>query len=114
MMTFRPREYAAKLPGDIIMHKNDNKLDFNPFRLRWGTPPENVKDAHRNGKYDGTKVAQKPVMSYVNGEFEKRHESLGDATKYLQEIGYTDANFQAVNRASENNVTCYDRTWKLS
>ncbi|AGE49436.1 hypothetical protein ATCVCan0610SP_263L [Acanthocystis turfacea Chlorella virus Can0610SP] len=52
MMTFRPREYAAKLPGDILLHKNDDPLDFNPFRLRWGTHPENGKDAYRNGKHD--------------------------------------------------------------
>ncbi|AGE56540.1 hypothetical protein ATCVNEJV2_164L [Acanthocystis turfacea Chlorella virus NE-JV-2] len=111
MMTFRPKEYAAKLPGDIILHKNDNKLDFNPFRLRWGTPPENGKDAHKNGKYDGTKTAQKPVASYIDGVLEREHENLHDAARYLREKGYSDANHQGVNRASENNIACYDRTW---
>lgn len=111
MMTFRPREYVAKLPGDIMLHKNDNMLDFNPFRLRWGTHSENGIDAHRNGKYDGTKSTQKLVVSYINGELEKKHESLSDAAKYLREIGYPDAKHQAVSRAAKNNVAKYDRTW---
>ncbi|AGE56874.1 hypothetical protein ATCVNTS1_163R [Acanthocystis turfacea Chlorella virus NTS-1] len=59
LMMFRPREYVAKLPGDIILHKNDDKLDFNPFRLRWGSQSENIKDAYKNGKYDGTKRSKK-------------------------------------------------------
>ncbi|AGE55610.1 hypothetical protein ATCVMN08101_326L [Acanthocystis turfacea Chlorella virus MN0810.1] len=60
LMTFRPNEYAAKLPGDIILHKNDDKLDFNPFHLRWGTHSDNRIDAHANGKYYNTKIARKP------------------------------------------------------
>ncbi|AGE56806.1 hypothetical protein ATCVNEJV2_978L [Acanthocystis turfacea Chlorella virus NE-JV-2] len=113
MMTFRPREYAAKLPGDIIMHKNDDKLNFNPFRLHWGTRQENGKDAHRNGKYDDTKSAQKSVTSYINGEFEKEHESLHDAERYLQENGYSGADRRIVSYAVNNGVTRYDRAWKL-
>ncbi|AGE50123.1 hypothetical protein ATCVCanal1_258L [Acanthocystis turfacea Chlorella virus Canal-1] len=112
MMTFRPREYAAKLPGDIIMHKNDDKLNFNPFRLRWGTPPENGKDAHRNGKYDGTKKKQKPVASYINDVFEKNHESLRDAAKYLRENGYPTATRSNVTDGLYDGVVRYDRTWK--
>jgi hypothetical protein len=51
LMTFRPNEYAARTPGDIILHKKDDKLNFNPFRLRWGTETDNRIDAHNNGKY---------------------------------------------------------------
>ncbi|AGE56833.1 hypothetical protein ATCVNEJV3_026L [Acanthocystis turfacea Chlorella virus NE-JV-3] len=113
MMTFRPREYAAKLPGDQLLHKHDDRNDFNPFRLRWGTPPENSKDAHKNGKFIGKKTAQKPVVSYINNVFEIEHDSLGDAVRYLQGNGYPGAYRKAVSRAIENNVTRYGRTWKL-
>ncbi|AGE57788.1 hypothetical protein ATCVNTS1_840L [Acanthocystis turfacea Chlorella virus NTS-1] len=112
METFRPKEYAAKLPGDIILHKNDNKLDFNPYRLRWGTPPENCKDAHKNGKHSGTKTAQKPVASYIDGVFEQKHESLSDAAKYLRKKGYLAVYGYAVGNALKSDVVCYDRTWK--
>ena len=112
MMTFRPREYAAKFPGDVILHKYDDPLDFNPFRLRWGTQSENVKDAHKNGKFEGTKSAKKPVASYINGVLEQVHESLNDAAKYLQVNGYTAAQPNAVNRAFENDGIRYGRTWK--
>jgi hypothetical protein len=113
MMTFRPREYAAKLPGDIILHKNDDPLDFNPFRLRWGTPSENGKDAHNNRKYDGTKSAQKPVASYIDGVFEREHESIEASAKYLKNNGYSKACRAGVQCALKNNVTRYDRTWVL-
>ncbi|AGE59492.1 hypothetical protein ATCVOR07043_656R [Acanthocystis turfacea Chlorella virus OR0704.3] len=112
MMTFRPREYVAKLPGDVILHKNGNKNDFNPFRLRWGTPPENAKDAYNNGKRYITKSGQKPVASYIDGVLEREHESLGDAAKYLRENGYSDAKHQTVSYASENYLVRYGRTWK--
>lgn len=112
MMTFRPREYIAKLPGDIILHKHDNKLDFNPFRLRWGTRPENGKDAHRNGKFDGTKRAQKPVVSYINGVLEQEHESIKDAARYLQENRYSETGESSVHYALNNGATRYGRTWK--
>ena len=113
LMTFRPREYAAKLPGDIILHKKDNKLDFNPFRLRWGTPPENGIGAHRNGKHDNTKRARKPVTSYIDDVLEQEHESLRDAAKYLKINGYSKARDSGIRHALKNNVTRYDRTWKL-
>jgi hypothetical protein len=112
MMTFRPREYAAKLPDDIILHKNDNKLDFNPFRLRWGTIQENSIDAYNNGKYDGTTIARKPVASYIDDVFEKEHESIRAGAKYLREIGYIKASASGIAPAFKNEGTRYERTWK--
>jgi hypothetical protein len=113
MMTFRPREYVAKLPSDIILHKNDDKLDFNPFRLRWGTHTENRIDAYKNGKYDATTKAQKSVASYIKGVFEKEHDSISDAARYLQTNGYSSASPQNVWYGLQNDTTRYDRTWKL-
>jgi hypothetical protein len=112
MMTFRPREYAARLPGDILLHKNDNKLDFNPFRLRWGSHSDNGKDARKNGKHVGTISANKPVVSYINGVFEREHESLRDAARYLRENGYSKASGSGVSSAFKNDAVRYDRSWK--
>ncbi|AGE53490.1 hypothetical protein ATCVGM07011_309R [Acanthocystis turfacea Chlorella virus GM0701.1] len=111
MMTFRPREYAAKLPGDVLCHKNDDKLDFNPFRLRWGTRQENATEAHDNGKHNGTNSARKPVGSYVGGELERVHESLGAATRYLRENGYPKAQHGNVIIVLNTNIKRYGRTW---
>ncbi|AGE59575.1 hypothetical protein ATCVOR07043_922L [Acanthocystis turfacea Chlorella virus OR0704.3] len=113
MMTFRPNEYASRLPSDIIMHKNDNKLDFNPFKLRLGSLSENGIDAHNNGRYNGMKKARKPVASYINGEFEKKHESIHDAIRYLKYIKYPKANIGNVYIALRDGVTRYGRTWKF-
>jgi hypothetical protein len=112
MMTFRPREYVAKLPGDMLLHKHDDKLDFNPFRLRWGTPSENRTDAHDNGKYDGTTSARKPVASYINGVIEREYESLYVASKYLQDNGYPKAHYSSVSCALDTNAVRYGRTWR--
>ncbi|AGE59887.1 hypothetical protein ATCVTN60342_830L [Acanthocystis turfacea Chlorella virus TN603.4.2] len=112
MMTFRPEEYTTKRLDFIILHEDDDKLDFSPLKLRWGTPSENTIDAYKNGKYDGTARAQKPMMSYVNGVFEKEHESLSAAVRYLRENGCSDANQSMVTYASENDVVRYGRTWK--
>lgn len=109
--TFRPNEYVAKLPGDIVLHKNDDRLDFNPFRLRWGTPPENGIDAQKNGKHDGTKTAQKPIVSYIDSVFEKEHISIRAAARYLKDIGYTAASDGTVHYALNNDVVRYGRTW---
>ena len=113
MMTFRPEEYAAKRHEFIILHENDDKLDFKPTKLRWGTNSDNRIDAYTNGSYNGTKVARKPVASYVNGEFEMEHESLSAAERYLREHGYIDASHPVIDRASENDTVRYDRTWKI-
>ncbi|ABT16916.1 hypothetical protein ATCV1_Z782L [Acanthocystis turfacea chlorella virus 1] len=113
MMTFRPNEYAAKDHCDIILHKNDDKTDFNPFRLRWGTPPENTTDAYNNGKYDGTKSARKPVASYVNDVLETEHISIRGAARYLRDNGYLTACQENVRDALKNGGTRYGRTWKL-
>ncbi|AGE49554.1 hypothetical protein ATCVCan0610SP_639L [Acanthocystis turfacea Chlorella virus Can0610SP] len=112
MMAFRPNEYAAKLQGDIVLHKHDNKLDFNPFRLRWGSPSENSSDAHDNGKFYGTNSARRPVASYVGGELEREHESLINAVRYLRENGYSKARDGNVHRALKTGSVCYARTWK--
>ncbi|AGE53710.1 hypothetical protein ATCVGM07011_952L [Acanthocystis turfacea Chlorella virus GM0701.1] len=113
-MVFKPWSYKMKNKYDVIMHVDDERLDFTSHRLKIGTPSKNTKDAYKNGKYDGTKSAQKPVLSYVNGEFEKRHESLSNAVQYLKENGYSLKESSCVSYALKNDVTRYGRTWKFA
>ena len=111
---FFPEEYAAKKPEEIILHKNDDKLDFRPHMLRIGTHCENGIDAHNNGCYDDMKTARMKCVSYVNGEFEKEHESQTNAAKYLKTVGYDRASDRGIGRALHGvQKTAYDRTWKL-
>jgi hypothetical protein len=114
-MSFFPEEYAAKKPEEIILHKNDDKLDFRPHMLRIGTQSENMIDAHNNGCRDGTKSARVKCVSYINGEFEKEHESQSDAVRYLKSIGFSRASARGISRSLRGvQKTAYDRTWKLA
>jgi hypothetical protein len=114
-MTFFPEEYAMKKPWEVILHEDDNKLDFRPSKLRLGTPSENSVDAHCNGKYDGKKSARMRCASYIDGEFEKEHESQKDAVKYLISKGFEKASPSSICMALSETYktkTAYGRTWK--
>jgi hypothetical protein len=114
-MTFFPDEYNAKNPEDIILHENDNKLDFRPHKLRLGTRSENIEDAYANGCYDGKKSARKKCISYIDGVLEKEHESQGSAVRYLKTIGYSKAIVSAIYMVlNGTRKTAYDRAWILS
>jgi hypothetical protein len=111
--TFFPEEYASKKPHEIVLHNEDDKLDFRPHMLRLGTHSDNGIDAHDNGKHDGTKTARMKCASYINGVFEKAHESQYDAEEYLKSIWF--------EKASQRNIcvalggrqkTAYGRVWK--
>ena len=52
---FFAEDWKRKEENEIVLHEDDNKLDFRPQKLRLGTPPMNGHDAYNNGKYDGTK-----------------------------------------------------------
>ena len=114
-MTFFPEEYATKKKDEMILHKDDNKLDFRPYKLRLGTRSENGRDAHSNGKYDGTLRARMRCSSYINDVLEKDHESQFDAVRFLMSLGYEKASCGNINSALHGaRETAYDRTWKLS
>ena len=115
-MTFFPEEYANKKPDEMVLHEDDDRLDFRPHKLRLGTRSENGKDAHNNGKYDGTKTARMKCVSYIDGVYELMHDSQHDAMRYLRHIGYKKASnggiSNALNDKSTSNIA-YGRTWKL-
>lgn len=81
--------------------------------LYLGTHPKNAHDAYyTNGKHDYTKTAPKVVISYINGEFEKYHESLANAVKYLVLIGYSSASKSGINNGADKDIIRYGRMWK--
>jgi len=112
--TWFPDLYAAMKPNEMILHENDDKADFRPEKLRIGTRAENGKDAHNNGKHYNTKSARQKCASYIDGIFEKEHESQLDAARYLQTHGWPKASIGGVRFALFGRyATMYGRTWKL-
>lgn len=114
-MTFFPDEYANKKLDEMILHENDDKMDFRPYKLRLGTQSENITDAHDNGKYDGTKSARMKCASYIDDVFEKEHASQDDAMRYLKSKGYTKARVINISIALNSEYMtnfAYGRTWK--
>jgi len=113
-MTFFPEEYINKKPEEIILHEDDDKLDFRPHKLRIGTRSENISDAHSNGKYDGTKTARMSCVSHINGVFEKEHDNQHDAMRYLKSKGYAKASDGNICKAlNGTRKSAYGRVWTL-
>ena len=116
--TFFPEEYDAKKPEEMILHENDDKMDFRPSKLRLGTSSDNGMDAHKNGRFDDTKSERKRCASYINGMFEKEYDSQHDAVKYLKSNGITKAARSGIRKSliafGEGKISVrYDRTWQF-
>lgn len=117
--TFFPEEYNSKKNNEIILHENDDRLDFRPHKLRLGTPSENGNDAHANGSYDGTKTERRKCASYINEVLEKEYDSHADAVRYLKSIGFDKAADTSIRRSIDCDRTngnpriAYGRTWKI-
>ena len=113
-MTFFPEEYANKKLEEMVLHENDEKFDFRPHKLRLGTQSVNAIDAHDNGRYDGTKSERRACASYINGVFEKEHESQHDAIRYLKSNGHLKADRSKIGLALRGDrKTAYGRVWKI-
>jgi hypothetical protein len=116
-MTFFPDEYANKKLDEMVLHEDDDRLDFRPHKLRLGTRSENTIDSYNNGKYDGTKTARMKCVSYIDGVYELMHDSQHDAMRYLRHIGYKKADSSEIGIAlkarNDNKIlTRYGRMWK--
>jgi hypothetical protein len=115
--TFFPEEYNNKTPSEMVLHEDDNKLDFRPENLRLGNSTENAQSAHDNGKYNGKKSARMKCASYINGVLEQIYPSQKSAIRYLKTIGFdkiSDAGICQVLQESDNNpeILRYGRTWR--
>ena len=103
---------------EMVLHKHDDRLDFRPHNLRLGTRSENARDAHNNGKHDGTESARMKCASYINDVFEKEHASQSDAMRYLISKGFEKAALSGIRQGLSayqkgKNVIRYERTWKI-
>ena len=92
MELFCPEKIKYKKDGEIILHKNDNKLDFSPENLYFGSYPQNGIDAHDNGSFDGTLTERKScVARLLDGTLVKRFDSRADAADWLISQGFEKA-----------------------
>lgn len=113
-MTFFPYEYANKKTGEMVLHEDDDRLDFRPHKLRLGTRSENNNDAHTNGCYDGSRNVRVKCASYINGVLEKEHESQRAAAKYLIINGHPNAVHIGICQVlNGTRKSAYGRTWEL-
>jgi len=112
--TFFPDDWANKKSDEMVLHKEDDRMDFRPEMLYLGTQSENAKDAYDNGKRYGTLTARQKCASYFKGAFEKEHESQDAAAKYLISIGFDKAKPASISSAlSGRRKTAYKRAWML-
>ena len=113
--TFFPEEYAAKNSDEIVLHENDDKMDFRPHKLRLGTLSDNSSSAHDNGCYDDAKTKREKCVSYINDILEKEHDSHHAASRYLKSLGFAKASAGNIGKALNGNgnyKSAYGRTWK--
>jgi hypothetical protein len=116
-VTFFPDDYIAKKPDERILHEDDERSDFRPFKLRIGNQSDNMIDSHINGKHDGKSTMRIKCASYVNGVFEKEHPGQRDAVRYLKSIGFEKAQSTKISKAlilftDGKTSVRYGRTWK--
>ena len=112
--TFFPDKWAMKRPDQMVLHKNDDKLDFRPQNLLLGTRSQNGMDAHENGCHDGTQRARQKCASYIKGIFEKEHTSRSNAARYLKSIGFVKAQQGKIGMVlNGDRNTAYGRTWRF-
>ncbi|AGE49725.1 hypothetical protein PBCVCan184_150R [Paramecium bursaria Chlorella virus Can18-4] len=116
---FHPELWNAKQSDEMVLHKDDDKEDFRPSKLRLGTRSENAKDAHDNGKYNDTKTVRMKCASYVDGVHEKDHDSQTDAAKYIKANGKSKASIYTIRKSigmmlsdKYENKSAYGRTWE--
>ena len=84
--------YGSVYKAPLILHKNDNKLDFSPENLYFGSYPQNGIDAHDNGSFDGTLTERKScVARLLDGTLVKRFDSRADAADWLISQGFEKA-----------------------
>jgi len=112
--TFRPEEYDAMKPGEMILHEKDDRMDCRIDKLRVGTRSQNGRDAHDNGKHDGTKTARRPCVAR-KGDWSKPFDSLADAVEWLRTNDHKKAQKTPISNCLDGRQkTAYGFTWTLS
>jgi len=84
---FFPEQWGQKIENEIVLHEDDNKLDFRPHKLRLGTPSMNGHDAYDNGRYDETNRERKQCVMYdINGNKINDFRGSSHAAEYIINI----------------------------
>jgi hypothetical protein len=110
---FYPDEYETKPDGHMICHKNDNRLDCSIDNLYIGSASDNTRDAHNNGKFDGTNRERSSCCGtdIITGE-KRQFDSLPDAVTWLRNNGYPKAAKSSISRCLHNTLNkTYGHTW---
>ncbi|AGE58742.1 hypothetical protein FK949_gp177 [Paramecium bursaria Chlorella virus NYs1] len=98
--------WANKHSDEMVLHKEDNRLDFRPENLYLGTRSENGKDAYDNGKHDGKKSARQACIAYKDDEVIEKFKSMHDAARYILKYNETlkfEAAVMGIRRALDKN-----------
>jgi len=113
--TFRKKEYDAMKPDEMILHKNDDRMDCRIDKLRVGTESQNRRDAYDNGKYDGTKTARRPCVAHKGNE-SNPFKSITEAVEWLQDTTeYENASPGGISLClNGKRKTAYGFTWTTS
>jgi len=114
--TFRPEEYKVMKPDEMILHEKDDRMDCRIDKLYIGTRSQNGRDAHDNGKYDGTKSARRPCVARKGDWTFQPFKSLTEAVEWLQATTqYKKADKTHISKCLNGKTkTAYGYTWTLS
>jgi len=109
--TFRPEEYKAMKSDEMILHEDDDRMDCRIDKLRVGTATENGRDAHDNGKHDGTKTARHPCVAR-KGDESHPFKSLTDAVEWLRKNDHKKASPGPISKCLNGKLkTAYGFAW---
>ncbi|ABT14460.1 hypothetical protein PBCVNY2B_074R [Paramecium bursaria Chlorella virus NY2B] len=110
-----PDEWKNKKKNEMVLHKEDDRLDFRPENLRLGTRKTNGKDAHDNGKYDGKKTARQSCVAYDGDIIVNEFDSIIEAARYLLKYNDNltiDVARSGIRRARKKEKDYKGFTWK--
>lgn len=84
-------------PGQVVMHRNNDKLDMNPAHLRVGTQQQNLKQMRDEGRDRPRGVNQEPDMKKKADELDRKFVE-GIRPDFLRAPGVTRHQMQAIGK----------------
>ncbi|AGE54243.1 hypothetical protein PBCVNY2B_451R [Paramecium bursaria Chlorella virus NY2B] len=110
-----PELWKNKKSDEMVLHKEDNRLDFRPENLRLGPSSENMEDSYDNGKRDGAKTARQACIAYKDDEVIEVFKSIHDAARYILKYNETlkfKMTHSGIHYALDKNKLYEGFTWK--
>ena len=84
-------EYTVMKRDEMILHINDDKMDFRPYKLRVGTGTDNMVDGTIMEKFIIKKTARVKCSLFIDGIFEREHDSQSEP------LGITNVRFPSTS-----------------